>query len=148
MGQRERQNQAEDGDAGDRPPHARDRRKPSVAVREPSRMPATITAAMTYLVDVRPTPGRTCAYVAAAKREASSQAPPTSAPARAPASAPVIKPSITNGPRSIHPRAPRSRVIVTSSLRDAATPRIELALTSYATTGEISSSVAPTAPLA
>ncbi len=58
-----------------------------------------------------------------------------------------MTPSTTNGPRNIHARAPRSRVIVTSSLRAAATPRTELALTAYATTAKISSSVAPTAPI-
>src|SRR6266852_2822403 len=147
MAELERYEHAEDHDARGGASHTRYRRKPSVEVSAPRSKPATIKPATTYRIDVSPTPGRTCAYVAAANRKASSQAPPETAPARAPASAPVMTPSTTNGPLSIHARAPRRRVIVTSSLRAAATPRTELALTAYATTAKINSSVAPIAPI-
>src|SRR5713101_2439050 len=147
MAELERYEHAEHHDARGGASHTLYRRKPSVEVSAPRSKPATIKPATTYRIDVSPTPGRTCAYVAAANRKASSQAPPATAPARAPASAPVMTPSTTNGPRSIHARAPRRRVIVTSSLRAAATPRTELALTTYATTAKINSSVAPIAPI-
>src|SRR3982074_3598320 len=64
--QLERKDHAEDGDPGDYACHTRYRRKPNVAVRAPRIMPAMMTAATTYLIEVRPTPGSTCAYVAAA----------------------------------------------------------------------------------
>src|SRR5713226_5502932 len=147
MAELERYEHTEHHDARRGASHTLYRRKPSVEVSAPKSKPATIKPATTYRIDVSPTPGRTCAYVAAANREARSQTPPAMAPARAPASAPVMTPSTTNGPRSIHARAPRSRVIVTSSLRAAATPRTELALTAYATTAKINSSVAPRAPI-
>src|SRR5258706_1423223 len=147
MSELERYEHAEDDDARGCSSHTRYRRKPSVEVSVPRSKTATIKPATTYRIDVSPTPGRTCAYVAAANRKASSQAPPAMAPARAPASAPVITPSTTNGPRSIHARAPSRRVIVTSSLRAAATPRTELALTAYATTAKINRRLPPIAPI-
>src|SRR5712692_2130008 len=55
------QEQGQGDDAGRPASHTRYLRKPSVAVSAPSTRPATMTAATMYLIEVSPTPGRTCA---------------------------------------------------------------------------------------